>query len=116
MTLEGGYSSRVSDKRWKRVPDTKRHGRRLSFYGLAEPPAQTWMLNAAAFQSRCQSHDVAGDTDRRMLLSWRKTAKQNVCILATPTDEVAEPIFTHSTSNDVVPRKDVPFWGLNTKI
>jgi len=22
-----------------------------------------------------------------------------------------EPIFTQNTSNDVVPRKDVPFWG-----
>ena len=23
VTLEGGYSSRVSDKRWKRVPETR---------------------------------------------------------------------------------------------
>ena len=54
VTLESGYSSRMSDKRWKRVPDTcpqqqERHGRRLSFYGLAEPPAKTGMLNAAAW-------------------------------------------------------------------
>jgi len=28
-----------------------------------------------------------------------------------PTAEAAEPIFTYSTSNDVVPRKDMPFRG-----
>jgi len=31
------------------------------------------------------------------------------------TAEAAELIFTHNTSNDVVPRKDVPFWGSKTK-
>jgi len=28
-----------------------------------------------------------------------------------PTAEAAEPIFTHNTSNDVVPRNHVPFRG-----
>jgi len=47
----------------------------------------------------------------------REIAHQT-CLLGyfpTPTAEAAEPIFTHNTSNDVVPRKDVPFWGLKTK-
>jgi len=32
-----------------------------------------------------------------------------------PTARAPEPIFTQNTSNDVVPRKDVPFWGLENK-
>ena len=32
------------------------------------------------------------------------------------TAEAADPIFTHNTSNDVVPRKDVPFRDQKTKI
>jgi len=32
-----------------------------------------------------------------------------------PTPEASEPIFTRNTSNDAVPRKDVPFRGQRTK-
>jgi len=35
---------------------------------------------------------------------------------ASCTAEAAEPIFIYNTSNDVVPCKDLPFWGLKTKI
>jgi len=33
-----------------------------------------------------------------------------------PTAQVPEPIFTQNTLNDVVPRKDVPFWVRKQKL
>jgi len=36
--------------------------------------------------------------------------------LRKATAETCAPILTQNTSNDAVPRKDVPFWGRKTNI
>ena len=46
----------------------------------------------------------------------KKVTRLFFLVLEKATAETRAPIFTQNTSNDVVPRKEVPFGGLETKI